>query len=81
MPDLHKHLIDCATAVTGQPFDENYLMQLGTSVLKVEKRFNEAAGFTAKDDRLPEFFGKEPLMPSGLMFDVAEEEIDSTLNF
>lgn len=76
-----KHLIACATAVTGQTPDENYLMNLGVSVLTTEKRFNTAAGFTNKDDRLPEFFGKEPLYPSGLVFDVSEEEIDSTLSF
>jgi len=81
MPELQKHLIDCATAVTGQAPDENYLMNLGTSVLKAERKFNEAAGFTSKDDRLPDFFTKEPLVPSGLIFDVPEEEIDSTLTF
>ena len=77
MPDLMKHLIACATAVTGQAPDENYLMNLGISVLKSEKKFNEAAGLTTKDDRLPEFFTKEQLPPSGLVFDVSEAEIDS----
>jgi aldehyde:ferredoxin oxidoreductase len=81
MPDLMKHLIACATAVTGQAPDENYLMNLGISVLKSEKKFNEAAGFTTKDDRLPEFFTKEQLPPSGLVFDVPEAEIDSALKF
>lgn len=80
-PDLMKHLIACAAAVTGQAADENYLMNLGTSVLKWEKKFNEAAGFTATDDRLPEFFRIEPLPPSGLVFDVSDEEVDSTLTF
>jgi len=81
IPELQKHLIVCATAATGERFDENYLMNLGISVIKTEKAFNEAAGFTSKDDRLPEFFVKEPLAPSGLIFDVSEEEIDSTLRF
>jgi aldehyde:ferredoxin oxidoreductase len=81
MPDLHKHLIACATAVTGETPDENYLMKLGTSVLKAEKKFNETAGFTSKDDRLPEFFLKEPLSPSGLIFDVPESEMDSALTY
>lgn len=79
MPELQKHLIECAVAVTGQAFDENYLMNLGISVLKAEKKFNAAAGFTTKDDRLPEFFTKEALAPSGLVFDISEQEIDSTL--
>ena len=70
-----------ATAVTGEKPDENYLMNLGISVLRSEKKFNELAGFTAKDDRLPEFFTKEKLTPSGLVFDVSEKDIDSTLIF
>jgi len=81
MPDLMKHLIACAAAATGQAADENYLMNLGVSVLKSEKKFNDAAGFTTKDDRLPEFFVKEQLPPSGLVFDVSEEEVDTALKF
>jgi aldehyde:ferredoxin oxidoreductase len=81
MPDLMKHLIDCATAATGEAASENYLMNLGVSVLQSELKFNRAAGFTNADDRLPEFFRKEPLPPSGLIFDVSEEEIDMALNF
>jgi len=81
MPDLQKHLIACAAAVTGQSADDAYLMSLGASVLKTEKGFNEAAGFTSKDDRLPRFFTEEPLVPSGLTFDVPESELDSALQF
>jgi len=81
MPDRMKDLIACAAAVTGETPDENYLMNLGTSVLKTEKRFNELAGFTAKDDRLPAFFTKEPLAPSGLVYDVSEAELDTALPF
>jgi len=81
MPDLMKHLIDCAIAVTGQAPDENYLMKLGVSVLQTEKKFNRAAGFTEIDNRLPDFFINEPLVPSGLVFDVSEQDIDATLNF
>ena len=54
-------------------------MKLGISVLKTEKSFNDAAGFTSKDDRLPDFFTKEPLAPSGLVFDVTEADLDATL--
>jgi aldehyde:ferredoxin oxidoreductase len=54
---------------------------LGTSVLKVERKFNNAAGFTAKDDRLPGFFREEKLPPSGNVFDVPEKEIDSVNKF
>ncbi|HPL66842.1 MAG TPA: aldehyde ferredoxin oxidoreductase C-terminal domain-containing protein [Smithellaceae bacterium] len=81
IPDLMKPLIACAAAVTGEMPDENYLVNLGISVLKAEKQFNELAGFTASDDRLPEFFTKEPLLPSGLVYDVPEAELDAVLPF
>ena len=54
-------------------------MNLGVSVLTTEKRFNARAGFTNKDDRLPEFFVQGALYPSGLVFDVSEEDIDAAL--
>jgi aldehyde:ferredoxin oxidoreductase len=81
IPDLQKHIIDCATAVTGEEATESYLMDLGKSVLKSEKSFNKAAGFTRNDDRLPEFFTKEPLSPSGLVFDVSEADLDAAIDF
>jgi aldehyde:ferredoxin oxidoreductase len=76
MPDLQKHLIACASAVTGQTADENYLLSMGTSVLETEKRFNNGVGFTPEDDRLPAFFSQEALPPAGLVFDVPAEELD-----
>jgi aldehyde:ferredoxin oxidoreductase len=77
IPELQKHLVACVSAKLGTPLDENYLTQLGVSVLKAERKFNEAVGFTRKDDRLPRFFLEEKLLPSGNVFDVPEDEIDS----
>lgn len=74
-------LLSCISAFTGEPLSENYLVNLGRSVLKVERKFNDAAGFTKKDDRLPGFFLEEKLPPSGNVFDVPEEEIDSVNRF
>jgi aldehyde:ferredoxin oxidoreductase len=47
----------------------------------LSRRFNDAAGFTEKDDRLPRFFLEEKLPPSGNVFDVPEKEIDSVNRF
>jgi aldehyde:ferredoxin oxidoreductase len=74
-------LLSCISAFIGESPDENYLANLGTSVLKAERRFNDAAGFTKRDDRLPRFFLEEKLPPSGNIFDVPEEEIDSVNKF
>jgi len=74
-------LISCVSAFTGESLDEHYLEKLGKSVLRAERRFNDAAGFTEKDDRLPGFFQEEKLPPSGNVFDVPEEEIDTVNRF
>jgi aldehyde:ferredoxin oxidoreductase len=54
---------------------------LGIRVLTAERDFNRRAGFTEKDDRLPEFFYKEPLPPHNTVFAVSDEELDQTFGF
>ena len=54
---------------------------LGIRVLKAELEFNRKAGFTSNDDRLPEFFYKEPLPPHNQVFLVSNKDLDSTLDF
>jgi aldehyde:ferredoxin oxidoreductase len=76
MPELQKHLIDCVGAVLDESLGEEYLMRLGDMVLKEERKFNTAAGFCRKDDRLPAFFSEERLAADGDTFDVSEEELD-----
>jgi len=49
--------------------------------LQAEREFNRKAGFTNKDDRLPEFFYKEALPPHNVVFAVTDEELDSTFAF
>ena len=57
------------------------VVNLGQHILKIERKFNQAAGFTAADDRLPEFFYDEPLPPHNVVCDFTGEEIDSFWNF
>jgi len=76
-PDLQKSLVSCVSALRGEALEETYLMQLGGAVLQTEKRFNDCAGFTNQDDRLPEFFVKEALPETGNVFDVPEKDLDS----
>ena len=77
MPELTKHLIDSVSAVLDDSLGDDYLLRLGATVLKEERKFNAAAGMTAADDRLPKFFVQDALAPTGLKFDVAEAELDS----
>ena len=77
MPDLQQNLIDCVSALTGEPLEGTYLLDLGSMVLEEERTFNIAAGLTRRDDRLPDFFRSESLAPGGCRFDVADEELDT----
>ena len=76
-PGLDKRLVACVSAVLGEKLDDGYVLDLGKSVLDIERRFNQAAGFTEKDDRLPKFFLEESFGPGAPVFDVSEAEIDS----
>jgi aldehyde:ferredoxin oxidoreductase len=56
-------------------------LEYGKRILRDERKFNAAAGFTSADDRLPEFFQTEPLAPHNIVFDVPSEELDQVFNF
>jgi aldehyde:ferredoxin oxidoreductase len=68
-------------AHTGDTWDTAELMQLGREVLTMERMYNDRAGFTNKDDRLPEFFYKEPLPPHDVVFTVTDEDLDTLYDF
>jgi aldehyde:ferredoxin oxidoreductase len=53
----------------------------GQEILKAERAFNTAAGFTSLDDRLPEFFKDKPLSPHNVVFDVPDEKLDQFYDF
>ncbi len=48
----------------GTNLEPSFFEAMGRETLKLEKEFNQAAGFTAADDELPAFFYDEPLYPS-----------------
>ena len=57
------------------------LQVLGREALRLEREFNRQAGFTAADDRLPEFMIHEPLPPHDAVFDVPDEDLDEVFNW
>lgn len=74
-------LIDLINARYDLSLTGDDVVNLGKYILKTERAFNTAAGFTAADDRLPEFFYSEPLPPHNVTFDFSGEEIDTFWNF
>ncbi len=51
-------------AAVGSNLDPTFYRELGVETLQLEQEFNRAAGFTAADDDLPQFFYDEPLAPT-----------------
>ncbi len=72
---------DLLNARYGWQVGADILQVLGRETLKLEREFNRRAGFTAAHDRLPEWMTREPLPPTGAVFDVAEEDLDNLFNW
>ena len=74
-------LRDLINARYGWGVDRTNLAELGKETIRLEKEFNRRAGFTEAHDRLPEWLTEEALNPTGAVFDVPEEEMDSLINW
>jgi len=80
-PNCLPALIDLINARYGIALTGDDVTNLGKSILKTERAFNQAAGFGSADDRLPEFFYNEPLPPHNVVVDFTGAEIDSFWDF
>jgi aldehyde:ferredoxin oxidoreductase len=80
-PDTFQALVDLINAFTGQSFTADDLAGQGKTILKMERDFNTRAGFTEKDDRLPDYFKKEALPPHNVTFEVKDEDLDQVFNW
>jgi len=81
MPDALTAIVDMLNAKYGLSMTADDVTALGQKVLQIERDFNARAGFTAADDRLPEFFRQEKLPPHDVVFDVPDEELDTVFKF
>jgi len=74
-------LIDMINARYDISLTADDVTNLGMFILKTERSFNQKAGFTSEDDRLPEFFNDEPIAPHNVCWDIDNATIDSFWNF
>ena len=58
-------IVDALNTAHGTDLDPGFFRRLGLETLRDEWEFNKQAGFTEKDDELPDFFYEEDLPPSG----------------
>ena len=80
-PDTFQALIDLLNAMNGLSLTADDVTALGKKILDAERDFNRRAGFTAADDRLPEFFNTVPLDPHKVTFQVPDEALDQVFNW
>jgi len=74
-------LIDLINGFTGAELTADDVTELGKKILSMERDFNQRAGFTAKDDRLPDYFKNEKFPPHNITFGVKDEDLDQVFNF
>jgi aldehyde:ferredoxin oxidoreductase len=77
IPECLEGVVETVNGVLGTKLTVDDIATIGRQIIDTELAFNKAAGFTAVDDRLPEFFKEETLPPHNVVFDVSDEELDN----
>jgi aldehyde:ferredoxin oxidoreductase len=72
---------DLLNARYGWQVGPDILQVLGKETISLEREFNRRAGFTAADDRAPEWMRREKLPPHDSVFDAAGEDLDGIFNW
>jgi len=80
-PETFQAMLDIVSGTYGTNLTADGVTELGKKVLKMERDFNAAAGFTSKQDRLPRYFTTEPLPPHNVTFQVKDEDLDKVFNW
>ncbi|MFK5953190.1 MAG: aldehyde ferredoxin oxidoreductase C-terminal domain-containing protein [Desulfobacterium sp.] len=80
-PENLQLLVNMVAAKFGGQWDVDRLMGISVQTLAMEKAFNKKAGFTAKDDKLPDFFYVETLDSVDTVFDITSEELEQAIPF
>lgn len=72
---------DLFSGAFGGEWNADSVRQIGMKTLELERKFNKAAGFTSKDDVLPEFFSTEVAPSTGAVFDMTEKDMTDVFKF
>lgn len=74
-------IADLLNARYGWEVGADFSQALGKETLSLEREFNRRTGFTAADDRIPEWMRTEPLPPHNCVFDVPDGDLDGVFNW
>lgn len=76
IPEGWAGMADSVAGVTGLDITGEDVIPVGKEILKIEREFNARAGFTAEDDRPPEFMRYEKLPPHDEVWTVTDDSLD-----
>ena len=68
-------------AFTGAPFSGDDFGELGMAVLRMERKFNKAAGFTKADEPFTDRRTSQSEPPHNTVFTVSDDDLDTVFNF
>lgn len=69
-------MAESVAGVTGMNITGDDVIPIGKEILKMERLFNERAGFTSADDRPPEFMRYEQLPPHNVVWTITDDQLD-----
>ncbi len=81
IPSGLEGMVETCNGVLGTNWTVADVGRIGLEIMRTERNFNDAAGFTKLDDRVPEFMKYEPLPPHNQVYDVSDEVLDSVWEF
>jgi len=81
VPENLQLLANMVAAKFGGEWDIDRLMGIAVQTIQMEKKFNKDAGFTEKDNRLPDFFYVESLDSVDAVFDLTDDELTKAIPF
>jgi aldehyde:ferredoxin oxidoreductase len=73
-------MVDLINGRFGWDWSVAELQEMQKAVLRTELAFNQKAGHTPADARLPEYMTREPLPPHNTVFDVPDTELDAVFS-
>lgn len=80
MPEGAEAFLRAMNAKYGLELGPDDVPAMGIRVLTAEREFNQKAGFTSQDDRLPRFFHEEPLPPHNKVVMISDDDMDKTFD-
>lgn len=81
IPDGWAGMAESVAGVTGLDLSGDDVVPIGKEILKIERGFNTRAGFTAEDDRPPEFMRHEQLPPHNEVWTITDEALDEVFSW